>query len=147
MNFASALALALTGVHVRRAGWRNKFHLELVSAPNALPYLQRTPDDGSAVSPWGRVTADDFFSDDWLADDGQDGSGVTLAEGSTPWAVQQILDGRTVQAVGSPFTASADTDPGNGGSRILRMRLPNGKTPYFELAPVDVVRSWTTAQA
>lgn len=146
MNFASALSLALSGIPVRRNGWRNKFHLELVNAPNTLPYLQRTPDDGSAVSPWGRVTADDFFSTDWIADDGQDGQ-VVLDEGTTPWAVQQILDGNTVQAVGSPYTAFAATDEGNGGSRILRMSLPNGKTPYFELAPVDVVRSWTPVSA
>lgn len=136
MQFPEALVLVLSGVIVRRVGWRNKFRLEVMREAWASgPFLVRLHDDGSTVLPWGVATADDVRATDWETITGGPFQ-IVIEEGTTAWAVQRLLAGRSVGMEGSPLRVELD----DAGMRLI---LPNGDRKPFVLAPIDMIRKWT----
>ena len=149
MKFPTALNAALkTGVPIRRVGWRTQFHLQLSREDSTHTFLVRQHEDNTLRMPWGTITEDDMVGDDWevivsdLTSIDADllAASKILEEGSTPWAMAQLLDGQPITMGETPLWIEKATLERVGTAFLLH--LPNGIEKLFRFAPVDLHKEW-----
>lgn len=131
-NAPHALAALLNEHHVRRGGWRNKFHLAAESFPGLSEQkggcplvIVRVNTDGSKW-PW-TPTEDDMWANDWGTPSGESfvngGPSAGEVDNSFAWALFEIQSGRDVLIGTGPLRLTLGTTH-NGP--CIDLVLPNG---------------------
>jgi hypothetical protein len=132
-----ALAALLDGFQVRRRGWlKSNWNLDATLTEDFNdPVLTRVNADDT-LWPWG-PTEDDLFADDWEIID-VDGDETKPRDGSFPWALNEIREGRRVQlATHSAFVLERAEAL---GVPCIALVLPNGQRRVWRPQHQDLRR-------
>lgn len=149
-NAPYALASLLDEHHVRREGWRNKFHLAaepfvgLSEQEGGCPLvIVRVNADGSKW-PW-TPTEDDLWANDWGTPTGEsfvNGGPAEDVDNSFAWALYEIQSGRDVLIGSGPLRLTLGE---THGGPCIDLVLPNGDRKLWRPQHQDLWNAYTPA--
>jgi len=163
LSFPMAVAALLEcGAHIRRAGWRNKFHLELEDySIYESAVIVRVADDSTFRNPWGVVTEDDSQSMDWEIIESTAATEVPddfqPKIGTYAYAFQALLLGANAIRMSVGWHPLMKVFLVDGQIKIAKKVLDMGKVmvmvtkdgsfKYYRPAPQDLAGAWSVIEA